>query len=175
MRIKHTGLAVVAVLMVAGCSGTPEKAASSEGANRASSSGANTAPVANAGLSASDRAALRDPANPLSKRSVFFEYDDFRLQPSQRALIEAHSRFLVARRGAQVVLEGHADERGSHEYNLALGQRRAEAVRKAMAAMGVGDVQIEAISLGEEKPAASGHDEAAWARNRRVDIRYLGE
>ena len=118
---------------------------------------------------------LRDPSNILSKRSVYFDYDSNAVKDEYRGLVQAHSRYLGDRRDARIRIEGNADERGSREYNLALGQRRAEAVKKVMTVLGVADGRIETISFGEEKPAATGHDEEAWAQNRRADIKYAGE
>jgi peptidoglycan-associated lipoprotein len=118
---------------------------------------------------------LRDPKSILSKRSVYFDFDSNAIREEFRPIIQAHARFLVENRKARVALQGHADERGSREYNLALGQRRADAVRQAMAVLGVGEPQVEAVSFGEERPRALGRDEAAWAENRRVDIVYEGE
>jgi peptidoglycan-associated lipoprotein len=105
-------------------------------------------------------------------RLVYFDYDSFDLKPESQAIIEAHARFLRANPQRKVSLEGHTDERGGREYNLALGQKRAEAVRRALGLLGVGDAQLEAVSFGKEKPAAVGSDEAAWAQNRRVEIAY---
>ncbi|MEP7156560.1 MAG: peptidoglycan-associated lipoprotein Pal [Betaproteobacteria bacterium] len=115
----------------------------------------------------------KDPV--LSKRVIYFEYDKDSVKPEYAALIQAHAAYLSQNRGRKVRLEGHADERGSREYNMALGQRRSDAVRKATAALGVGNERIETISFGEDKPRANGHDEAAWAQNRRVEIVYDGE
>jgi peptidoglycan-associated lipoprotein len=93
-----------------------------------------------------------------------------------RGLVQAHSRYMTNdKRDARIRIEGNCDERGSREYNLALGQRRAESVKKVMTVLGVSDARIETISYGEEKPVAPGHDEAAWAQNRRADIKYAGE
>ena len=115
---------------------------------------------------------LDDPNSALAKRSIYFDYDKYEIASTGRALVEEHGKYLRSHSTAQVRLEGHADERGSREYNLALGQKRAEAVRQAMTLMGVSDKQVEAVSFGKEKPADPGHDEAAWAKNRRVDISY---
>lgn len=116
---------------------------------------------------------LNDPKGALARRSIYFDFDSVEIKPEYQATIEAHAKFLRENRQRRIVLEGNADERGSREYNLALGQKRAEAVRRALALLGVNDNQLEAVSLGEEKPRALGHDEAAWAENRRADIRYL--
>ena len=118
---------------------------------------------------------LRDPNNILSKRSVYYDYDSFVVKNEYRPLVQAHAQYLRDNAGARVLLQGNADERGSREYNLALGQKRADSVRNAMTLSGAKDSQIEAVSLGEEKPRATGHDEASWAENRRTDIRYQGE
>ena len=118
---------------------------------------------------------LRDPNNILSKRSVYYDYDSFVVKNEYRPLVQAHAQYLRDNAGARVLLQGNADERGSREYNLALGQKRADSVKNAMTLSGAKDSQIEAVSLGEEKPRATGHDEASWAENRRTDIRYQGE
>lgn len=124
---------------------------------------------------ADDLRAVRDPNNQLSKRSVYFEYDNYEVKPEYAKLLEHHGKFLAARQTIKVMVQGSADERGSHEYNLALGQKRAEAVRRALVLHGVKDGQIETVSFGEEKPRTLGHDESAWSQNRRADIAYPGE
>lgn len=120
-------------------------------------------------------AALKDPNSPLSKRSIFFGYDSFVVEEPYRAIVEAHARMLLDNPNMRIMLQGNTDERGSREYNLALGQRRSDAVRKMMAVLGVPDRQIETVSLGEEKPRAVGHNEEAWRENRRADILYSNE
>jgi peptidoglycan-associated lipoprotein len=111
----------------------------------------------------------------LAKRSVYFDFDSNAVKDEYRGLIQAHSRYMTDHRDTHIRIEGNCDERGSREYNLALGQRRAEAVKKIMTVLGVNDGRIETVSYGEEKPVAQGHDEAAWAQNRRADIKYAGE
>ncbi len=118
---------------------------------------------------------LKDPANILSKRSIYFDYDSNLIKDEFRPIVSAHAKYLSQNRSRRVRIEGNTDERGSREYNLALGQRRADAVRQMMELLGAPGGQIETLSLGEEKPKAPGHDEAAWAENRRADIRYQGE
>ena len=114
-----------------------------------------------------------DPNSPLARqRSIYFDYDDFGLGPEDRAVVELQGRYLAQHPNVNVRVEGNTDERGSPEYNLALGNKRAEAVQRALRLLGVKDQQVEATSWGEEKPHATGHDEAAWAENRRVDIVY---
>ena len=110
------------------------------------------------------------PANVA--RIVYFDYDSYLIKPEYQSLIEGHARFLKANAGRKINIEGHTDERGGREYNLALGQRRSEAVRRALGLLGVNDNQVEAVSFGKEKPAAPGSDEASWAQNRRAEIVY---
>jgi peptidoglycan-associated lipoprotein len=105
-------------------------------------------------------------------RIVYFDYDSFVIKPEYAPNLEAHARYLKANQSRRVALEGHTDERGGREYNLALGQKRSEAVRRALALLGVRDSQMEAVSFGEEKPAVQGFDEAAFSQNRRVEINY---
>jgi peptidoglycan-associated lipoprotein len=118
---------------------------------------------------------LTDPNNILSKRSVYFDFDSYVVKDEYRSLVQAHAQYLRDNGNARVLLQGNTDERGSREYNLALGQRRADAVRHAITLSGAKESQIESVSLGEEKPRATGHDESSWAENRRTDIRYQGE
>jgi peptidoglycan-associated lipoprotein len=106
------------------------------------------------------------------ERIIYFDYDSDAIKPEFRNMIEAHAKFIRANSGRRVNIEGHTDERGGREYNLALGQRRAEAVRRAFGLLGVPDTQIEAVSFGKEKPAVPGSDEAAWSKNRRAEIAY---
>jgi peptidoglycan-associated lipoprotein len=115
---------------------------------------------------------LNDPKGVLANRSVYFDFDSYTVRDDGKAVVENHSAYLTKNKQRKVLIQGNTDERGGTEYNLALGQKRAEAVRKSMAALGVSDSQMEAVSLGKEKPKATGHDEAAWAENRRADIVY---
>lgn len=112
----------------------------------------------------------QSPSN--AARVVYFDYDSFLVRPEFAGTIEAHAKFLKADGKRRVVLQGHTDERGGREYNLALGQKRAEAVRRQLAILGVSETQQEAVSFGKEKPAATGSDEAALAKNRRVELTY---
>jgi peptidoglycan-associated lipoprotein len=119
---------------------------------------------------------LNDPNSPLSKRSVYFDFDSNAVKDEYKGLVQAHSRYLTGdKRDARIRIEGNCDERGSREYNLALGQRRAESVKQIMTVLGVNSGRVETTSYGEEKPMAPGHDESAWAQNRRADIKYSGE
>ena len=120
-------------------------------------------------------AALRDPNSPLSKRSVYFAYDQYVIAREHQSLIEAHGRFLAANPGLKITIQGNADERGSREYNLALGQKRAEAMRKSIVLTGAKDSQVEALSLGEERPVCMDRSESCQAKNVRGDILYVEE
>ena len=115
---------------------------------------------------------LNDPKGVLAKRSVYFDYDSYVVRDDGKSVVENHSGYLNKNKGRKILIQGNTDERGGTEYNLALGQKRAEAVRKSMATLGVAESQMEAVSLGEEKPKAMGSGEAAWAENRRADIVY---
>ena len=114
-----------------------------------------------------------NPESLISKeRSVYFDFDQFVIKANDGPLIERQGKYLASKPGLAIRVEGNADERGGREYNLALGQKRADAVVRALKVYGVGDKQLEAVSFGKEKPQALGHDEAAWAQNRRVDLAY---
>lgn len=114
-----------------------------------------------------------DTMGPASvARIIYFDYDSDAIKPEFQTLIESHARFLKANGSRKVVVEGHTDERGGREYNVALGQRRAEAVRRSLGLLGIGDNQVEAVSFGKEKPAVPGSDESAWSQNRRAEIAY---
>jgi len=104
-------------------------------------------------------------------RTVYFDFDSFVVKEDFRTLIESHARVLASNKGRHMRVEGHTDERGGREYNLALGQKRAEAVAKSLALLGAGDAQIEAVSFGKEQPASEAHDEVAWAKNRRAELK----
>lgn len=118
---------------------------------------------------------VKDPGNILSKRSVYFDLDKYDIKPQYQPLVEAHGKLLATASDAKMLIQGNADERGSREYNLALGQKRAEAVKQAVILLGAKEKQVEAVSFGKERPKAEGHNEAAWAENRRSDILYDGE
>ncbi|MGB9989018.1 peptidoglycan-associated lipoprotein Pal [Pseudoduganella rhizocola] len=115
---------------------------------------------------------LNDPKGVLANRSVYFDFDSYVVREDGKPVVQNHSAYLTKNTGRNILIQGNTDERGGAEYNLALGQKRAEAVRKAMTALGVAEGQIEAVSLGKEKPKAEGHNEEAWAQNRRADIVY---
>lgn len=115
---------------------------------------------------------LNDPSSQLSVRIIYFAYDSSEVRPEFRPAIEAHARYLAANPNTIVTLEGHADERGSREYNLALGENRANSVKRQLSLLGASAGQIRTVSYGEERPAVDGHDESAWSQNRRVVIVY---
>jgi peptidoglycan-associated lipoprotein len=169
--------AAVLTALLAACSSTPTQTAapSPAPAPASTSTAAAPAPAPTPAAVAAPQAmaAHLDPSNPIYReRSVYFDFDDSTIRGDYSALIERHGRYLGDNAALKVKVEGHTDERGSSEYNLALGQRRAEAVKKALQIAGAKDAQIEAISFGKEKPKAAGHDEASWAQNRRADIVY---
>lgn len=181
--MKKILLCAAIVSMLAACTSTPIKsegeAAPAPSSANAGASSATTAPVAPSSVQGAPLGSqvdpLKDPNNILSKRSVYFGFDKYDVDDKYHSLIQAHAAYLQSHPDAKVTLEGNTDERGGAEYNLALGQKRAEAVRKMMELSGAPTNQMEAISFGKEKPKALGHDEAAWAENRRTDIHYKGE
>lgn len=115
---------------------------------------------------------LNDPKGVLANRSIYFDFDKYVVREADTPVVQNHAAYLVKTPSRKILIQGNTDERGGAEYNLALGQKRAEAVRKSMAALGVSEGQMEAVSLGKEKPKAQGSNEAAWAENRRADIVY---
>jgi peptidoglycan-associated lipoprotein len=172
-------LAVLAAVAVAGCSSIdleqkpasaaePKAAAASESAPAPASVPLKQASV----LPPVSVDALVDPGSVLAHRSVYFDYDRSAIHDSDIPIVEAHGRYLVDHPTRAVRIEGNCDERGGREYNLALGQRRADAMRERLRLLGVSPDRVETVSLGKEKPRNLGHDEAAWAENRRDDIIY---
>jgi peptidoglycan-associated lipoprotein len=169
-------------ILLAGCQTTPkteEQGAPVEERTPAAGAGASTAGTTGSAVSGTQTGAqgnpLKDPRSPLSKRSVYFDFDSYVVKDEYKPLIEAHAKYLQANRGAKMTIQGNADERGSREYNIALGQRRADTVKRMMLLFGATDVQIETVSFGKEKPKNEGHEESAWAENRRDDIVYAGD
>jgi len=115
---------------------------------------------------------LNDPTGELAKRSIYFDFDSYVVKDQYQSVVQAHARYLNKNKSRRILIQGNTDDRGGREYNLALGQKRAEAVRKSMSLLGVSDNQMEAVSFGKEKPKALGSDEASWTENRRADIVY---
>lgn len=180
--MKRLFLAFVAAAILAACSSTPTKeqeGASVEDRNAAAAaaqqkpqvqpSGPTSKPLESSSMSGNP---LKDPSNILSKRSIYFELDSNVVKEEFKPVVAAHARYLQQNRGVKMTVQGNADERGSREYNLALGQRRADAVKQAMQLLGAQPDQIESVSFGEEKPKSTGHDEKSWAENRRADLAY---
>ena len=176
------------LLIAAGCQTTPEdqQAAGVEDRSKpgAAKPGAQARPVERPKIGAVDvtkpgardmSAALKDPGNILSKRQIFFDYDKFEVKDEYRPLIEAHAKYLRENSNAKMLIQGNADERGSREYNVALGQKRSDNVKKMLVLLGAREAQVESVSLGEEKPMCGDHSEDCWAKNRRGDMLYGGE
>lgn len=115
---------------------------------------------------------LEQADSPIASRVIYFEYDSASVTDDSMALLEAHGNFIAGNGNVNVILNGHADERGSREYNIALGDRRAQSVRRIILFQGASSDQIESVSYGEEQPAVIGHDEASWSKNRRVELQY---
>ena len=174
--------ASAAAVLVAGCAGTPtdeQAPAGVEERKPATPPAAQTKPIPKVDVtgkpSGTPFAALKDPSNILSKRSIYYDLDKFDVKEEYRNLVQAHARFLRDNPTAKMLIQGNTDERGSREYNIGLGQRRSDGVKRMLALLGVKEEQVESVSLGEEKPKAEGHDEDAWAQNRRCDMLYSGE
>lgn len=170
-----SALIITSTLLFTACSTTPtteEKAPAADTAKTtAPAAAAQPAAAAPAAAPAAKPVDLSTTVTPI-KRNVFFDYDSFAIKPEYNPVIEAHAKYLVANPGKKATIQGNADERGGSEYNLALGQKRAEAERKSLELLGVPTSQLEAVSFGKEKPRSHGHNEAAWADNRRADIVY---
>ena len=186
MRIRMAGLVSVAALVLAGCGSTVKldeapvetrtptavtgQAGGAGNAATAGGAGGGVAPqsqVATVNLPGANAGA----ANAALGRVVYFDFDSFVVKDEFRNLIDAHAKVLAAQRNKRLVIEGHTDERGGREYNLALGQKRAEAVSKSLTLLGVPEAQLEAVSFGKERPAVEGQDEDTWARNRRAELK----
>lgn len=150
------------VISIAACAGVGKKTDDVEAAGT-------TAGTEEVGLMGDDSAAL------LETRVIYFEFDSSVVKSEYQEILAAHAEYIAGHPDIAVVLEGHADERGSREYNIALGERRAKAVQQLLTLQGVAHKQLQVISFGEERPVALGHDESAWSLNRRVELLYSGE
>jgi peptidoglycan-associated lipoprotein len=173
--LKSVLLLIFSVAFLAACEGTTgttkdESSVTSSSGSSSSSEGATT--MAAGSGSGWMGHPLDDPDSLLAKRTVYFDFDQSVILDQDRPILEAHAQYLSQNPGAAVTLEGHTDERGTREYNLALGERRAVAVRQFMSLLGASGQQMRTLSYGEERPAAMGHNEEAWALNRRVEIIY---
>ena len=178
-HIKSIALAASVTLVLAACSSTPIAKVEPMNPAPMAAPAPTTAPSAQSSPMAASKVesvvvpSYLDPTNALAKeRSFYFDYDNFAVKPEYSRQLELHGKFLANNPKVSIKVEGNADERGSSEYNLALGQKRAAAVVSALKVYGVNDAQMEAVSWGREKPKATGHDEASWAQNRRADLIY---
>jgi peptidoglycan-associated lipoprotein len=176
MRQMMVVLLLVAACALSACASKPSKPAGSGEAGMTGAGGAegSGAANANAGNASGDDEVAGPQAGLLAKRTVYFDFDSSEIKGEGTDIVAAHAKYLAANPSARVRLEGHTDERGSREYNIGLGERRAQSVRRALMLQGAADGQISTVSYGEERPAVAGHDEAAWAKNRRVEFVYLG-
>jgi peptidoglycan-associated lipoprotein len=158
-----------------GAAGAANGAAAGEQSQSAGAGGENAANGAtDAGVANGTGPGVQGPTAPdLQTRTIYFDFDSSEIKSDYTAAITAHAKYLVSNPSIRVRLEGNTDERGSREYNIGLGERRAQAVRQALMLQGVADSQITTVSYGEERPAVTGHTEAAWSKDRRVDIVYL--
>ena len=175
--MKRTLVVVGLVAMLAACGSAvkldnvPVEDRSAAGAADANN-GANGAGVGNGAVASVDLSKSAKDAAMAAARVIYFDYDSYVIRPEFQAAIETQAKYIRADKSRKVVIEGHTDERGGREYNIALGQKRAEAVRKALSLLGVGENQLEAVSFGKEKPAVQGSSEAAMEKNRRAEISY---
>ena len=157
---------------IVGCSSTPvDDNSGAPVESRSGSSG--VTPVTAGGLDSRGLPReLTDPKSVLSQRSIYFDLDKYEVKDEYKDLVAAHAKYLVTNKGFKVLIQGNTDERGSREYNLSLGQKRSDAVKRSLILLGAKEDPVESVSLGEEKPKNPGHDESAWSENRRADILY---
>lgn len=187
-RFKFSAL-LVALFLLSACSGNATKDGVGDDVLVEERNGASTSGVSGQSADGRDLGAeasvvvgedrfssseLNDPSNPLSNRVIYFDYDSASVRPQDQAIVEAHAAYLGKNPNLSVRLEGHTDERGSREYNLALGERRALSIRQLLMLQGASAQQFRVTSFGEERPAVDGSDESAWSQNRRVEIVYIG-
>ena len=176
-------LALSLVALLAACKSAPPVADSSSGVAPKSDSSAtaiaqpddSAGPVSAGEVGGEgDGAAVVLPAELQGRLVIYFPFDGDTLSADDQALVAAHARFMSGRANVKLRLEGHTDERGTREYNIGLGERRAQAVRRALGLQGVADSRLSVVTYGEERPAVAGEDEAAFAKNRRVELVYVG-
>ena len=184
MRVTLIATLTAAAALLAACETTPPAEQSPAGVEERGAGKPGAAqsveqkPIASVDLTGARKDAasmLKDPNNILSKRSIYYDLDKFDVKDEYRGLVEAHAKYLRENPGSKILIQGNTDERGSREYNVGLGQRRSDGVKKMLILLGAKENQIESVSLGEEKPQAEGHQEEAWSKNRRSDILYAGE
>ena len=183
---------IIAVLTAAGCAALLAGCATSQDSGQApagvedrgaggkpgAAKPVDPKPIASVDLTASRKdpaTMLKDPNSILSQRSIYYDYDKFEVKDDYRSMVEAHAKYLREHPESKILIQGNTDERGSREYNVGLGQRRSDGVKKMLMLLGARESQIESVSLGEEKPQVEGNGEDAWSRNRRSDILYSGE
>ncbi len=174
LNLSLSFITLAALITLAGCGSQPA-APEQDGAGVESRNPSAVTSSVGSGADPYGAAALKDPKSPLSKRSIYFDYDSFIVKDEFKSLLDHHAKFLAKNGQYKMLIQGNADDRGSREYNLALGQQRAEAVKKALLLLGAKDAQLESVSLGEEKPACMDATESCWAQNRRGDMLYSGE
>lgn len=166
-------LAVCMAVGLSACSSKPKQADTTKVEDRSGAGADKGAQTHAAGTDAGGAMSeLNNPSSPLAVRTIYFDYDSSDILPEYQKTVEAHAAYLAAHPDTTMALEGHADERGSREYNLALGERRAQSVKRQMVLLGAGAAQIRTTSYGEERPVVDGHDDASWSQNRRVEIVY---
>jgi len=188
MRISTILITASVAVMLASCSSTPAPVAPVQDLTKPAGSGMTSTPSTNPAQGATtpntvtlpaetqtmspSASELTDPKSALSRRSVYFDFDKYEVKDEFRSLLQAHASYLSRNRTARMLIQGNADERGSREYNLALGQRRADAVKRTLGLLGAGESQMESVSLGKEKPRCTQHTEDCFAENRRADMLY---
>jgi peptidoglycan-associated lipoprotein len=174
--MKKLIIPAMLALLLAGCSSTPDAPEQTSAPVESRDASGNVATVTAGDIDSRKLPPeLTDPKNILSKRSVYFDYDKFDVKKEYQTIVEAHAKFLANNSQFKMLIQGNTDERGSREYNLALGQKRSDAIKKMLVLLGAREEQVESVSLGEEKPKNEGQNDAAWAENRRGDMLYTGE
>jgi peptidoglycan-associated lipoprotein len=174
-------LAVAAmVALLAGCASTPKEEPKAAVEDRTPTTAVPTQPGVSTVTPVAPKgdqlpSVLKDPNNILSKRSLYYDYDKYDVKDEYKPLLQAHARYLAQNRNAKMLIQGNCDERGSREYNIALGQKRADGVKKMLLLMGAQESQLESVSLGEEKPRCTDNTEVCYSQNRRSDMLYGGE
>ncbi len=174
-RLCQTVAMLAAVGLLAACEGTADTKGEEDIADTTATTDTGMGGATTQGLGAGsgfEGDPLDDPSSVLANRVIYFDFDSSAIREVDRAVIDAHAEYLATHPSASVTLEGHADERGTREYNVALGDRRSNSVRRTMSLLGASGSQLRTISYGEERPAVDGHDESAWSLNRRVEIIY---
>ncbi len=187
IRITALAAATAAAFLLGACSSTPEDEQAPAGVESrdpgagkpgAGTSGVGRPPVASVDLTDKQKdrmSMLKDPNSILSKRSIYFEFDKYDIKDEFKPVVEAHAKYLRDNPGAKMLIQGNADDRGGREYNVGLGQRRSDSVKKMLILLGAKEAQIESVSLGEEKPVCGEQSEGCWSKNRRGDMLYGGE